>query len=52
MVGIFISRISRGRTIGQVINASLMGPVLFTFVWFGVFGGAGLRMERKAVFDG
>jgi choline-glycine betaine transporter len=37
---------------GQVINASLTGPVLFTFVWFAVFGGAGLKMERAAVIDG
>ena len=51
-VGIFIARISRGRTLGQVINASLTGPVLFTFVWFSIFGGAGLRLERAAVLDG
>ena len=35
-----------------MINASLTGPVLFTFVWFAVFGGAGLKMERAAVIDG
>ena len=24
------------------------GPVLYGFIWFSVFGGAGLRMERQA----
>ncbi|EKX31187.1 hypothetical protein GUITHDRAFT_91255 [Guillardia theta CCMP2712] len=51
-VGMFIARISKGRTIKEVINASLTGPVLFTMVWFAVFGGAGLRMERLAIRDG
>jgi hypothetical protein len=51
-VGIFIARISKGRTIGQVINASITGPVVWTFLWFGVFGGAGLRYERAAILDG
>merc|ERR1719183_2690346 len=51
-VGVFIARISRGRTIGEVITASMSGPVLYTFIWFSVFGGAGLRMERAAIIDG
>jgi choline-glycine betaine transporter len=51
-VGIFMARISVGRTIGQVINASITGPVLWTFLWFGIFGGAGLRYERAAILDG
>jgi len=51
-VGMFIGKISKGRTVGEVIHASLAGPVLFTLMWFAVFGGAGLRMERQALEDG
>jgi len=47
-VGMFVSRISRGRTIREVINYSLTGPVLYTITWFAVFGGAGLRSDRRA----
>eukprot|EP00892_Ulva_mutabilis_P009687 jgi/Ulvmu1/7090/UM033_0151.1 len=47
-VGMFIAKISRGRTVRQVILGSLMGPALYTFVWFAMFGSAGLRMERQA----
>merc|ERR1719238_2098401 len=47
-VGMFLARISRGRTIREVVNYSLTAPVLYEVLWFGCFGGAGLRMDRKA----
>lgn len=47
-VGMFIAKISRGRTIRQFINATLTAPVAFSILWFTVFGGAGLKMERDA----
>ena len=47
-VGMFIARISRGRTIKQFINYTMTLPVIYTFMWFCIFGGAGLRMERDA----
>ena len=47
-VGMFIAKISRGRTIRQFINATLTAPVGFSILWFSIFGGVGLRMERNA----
>ncbi|MBK1731856.1 BCCT family transporter [Thiococcus pfennigii] len=44
-VGVFVARISRGRTIGEFILAVLLVPVLVTFVWLAVFGGTGLSQE-------
>jgi glycine betaine transporter len=43
-VGIFIARISKGRTIKELILGSLLVPVLFTIFWFSVFGGAALTL--------
>jgi glycine betaine transporter len=43
-VGIFIARISRGRTIKELVLGSLLVPVLFTAFWFSVFGGAALTL--------
>ena len=43
-VGIFIARISRGRTIKELVLCSLLVPVLFTAFWFSVFGGAALTL--------
>lgn len=37
-VGIFIARISRGRTIRQFVLGALGAPLLFTLIWFSVFG--------------
>jgi len=37
-VGIFIARISRGRTIREFILTILILPALITFLWFSVFG--------------
>jgi len=47
-VGMFIAKISRGRTIKEFINATLTAPIFYTFLWLTIFGGAGLRMERSA----
>jgi len=47
-VGTFFAIISKGRTIREFIHGTLIFPVLYEFVWFVVFGGAGLKMERAA----
>ncbi|MEX0385967.1 BCCT family transporter [Spiribacter onubensis] len=44
-VGIFIARISRGRTIREFIIGVLALPTLFVFAWLTVFGGTALYME-------
>ncbi len=41
-VGIFIARISRGRTIREFLAGVILVPTLFSIFWFGVFGGLGL----------
>jgi len=44
-VGIFIARISKGRTIQQFLLGVMSVPVVFTFLWFSVFGGSALFQE-------
>jgi choline/glycine/proline betaine transport protein len=44
-VGIFIARISKGRTIRQFVAGALGAPLLFTVVWFSVFGLAAMDLE-------
>jgi choline/glycine/proline betaine transport protein len=44
-VGMFVARISRGRTIREFILGVLLVPTAVTFVWFSVFGGSALHME-------
>ncbi len=44
-VGIFIARISRGRTIREFIVGALALPSLFVFLWMATFGGTALHFE-------
>jgi glycine betaine transporter len=44
-VGLFIARVSRGRTIREFILGTVMAPTLAAFVWFSVFGGTALNQE-------
>lgn len=41
-VGVFIARISRGRTIREFITGVLLAPTIFSFIWFAVFGTTGM----------
>lgn len=44
-VGLFIARVSRGRTIREFILGTVLAPSLAAFVWFSVFGGTALNLE-------
>ncbi len=44
-VGIFIARISRGRTIREFVLGVIFVPTLFSLFWFAIFGGTGLYEE-------
>lgn len=46
-VGIFIARISRGRTIREFVTGVLGLPVMFSLLWFGAFGTAAFNIERN-----
>ncbi len=43
-VGLFIAKISRGRTIRQFVFGVMFVPTMFTFLWFSVFGDTALHM--------
>lgn len=44
-VGMFIARISRGRTIREFVAGVLLVPVLFTFLWMTVFGNTAIAFD-------
>ncbi|KUM38764.1 BCCT family transporter [Pseudomonas sp. EpS/L25] len=49
-VGMFIARISRGRTIRQFVTGVLLVPSLVSVVWFVIFGGAAIDAMRVGAF--
>ena len=50
-VGLFIARISRGRTIREYVLGVLLIPTAATFIWISVFGDTALYLERAASID-
>lgn len=43
-VGIFVARISRGRTIREFVLGVMFAPSLFTLVWFSIFGWSAMQI--------
>ncbi len=48
-VGLFIARISKGRTIREYIIAVLLVPSLFNFLWMTVFGSSAVWLDKFKV---
>ncbi|MFP4533823.1 MAG: BCCT family transporter [Desulfobacterales bacterium] len=48
-VGMFIARISKGRTVREFVLSVLIIPSLLTFLWITAFGGSALYIEMKNV---
>jgi choline/glycine/proline betaine transport protein len=46
-VGLFIARISRGRTVREYVMSVLIVPALLTFLWITAFGGSALWLELR-----
>ncbi|MDZ7754243.1 MAG: BCCT family transporter [Gammaproteobacteria bacterium] len=46
-VGVFISRISKGRTIREFIAAAMLVPTVVVFFWFSVMGGTAIRLYEQ-----
>jgi glycine betaine transporter len=44
-VGVFIARVSRGRTIREFILGTVLAPTLAAALWFSIFGGTALNLE-------
>ncbi|NPD05435.1 BCCT family transporter [Nocardioides sp. zg-1308] len=50
-VGMFVARISRGRTIREFIVGVVAAPTGFGFLWFAVVGGTGIELQRSGRAD-
>ncbi|TDA87889.1 BCCT family transporter, partial [Halomonas marinisediminis] len=51
-VGMFIARISRGRTIRQFVGGVILVPSTVSLIWFAVFGGSAIRLEESGQLKG
>ncbi|MBJ8347557.1 BCCT family transporter [Antrihabitans sp. YC2-6] len=46
-VGMFLARISRGRTIRQFVIGVILVPSVVSLLWFSIFGGAAIGQQRE-----
>ena len=50
-VGMFIARISKGRTVRELILGVVFMPSLLSFMWMAVFGGAAINLQLNGIVD-
>ncbi len=50
-VGMFIARISKGRTIRQFVIYVILVPSLVSFVWFAILGGSAINLQLNEGWD-
>jgi choline/glycine/proline betaine transport protein len=50
-VGMFIARISKGRTVREFLFGVVLIPTLLSFVWMSVFGSTALYLQSSGVTD-
>src|SRR6056297_2179582 len=48
-VGMFIARISKGRTVKQFVLGVLIVPSIITFLWMSAFGGSAINLEMSGI---
>ncbi|MDG5749684.1 BCCT family transporter [Qipengyuania sp. XHP0211] len=51
-VGMFIARISRGRTVREYVFGVVLVPSLMCFVWMAIVGGTAINLELSGVAGG
>lgn len=51
-VGLFLARISKGRTIREFILGAVIAPAMVCFIWFTLLGGTAIDLEMQGVANG
>jgi choline/carnitine/betaine transport len=51
-VGMFIARISRGRTIRQFVGGVIIVPSVVSLIWFAIFGGTAMHLKAAGALKG
>lgn len=51
-VGVFLARISKGRTVREYVLGAIVIPAFMCFVWFAIVGGTAIDLELRGVADG
>ena len=44
-VGLFLTKLAKGRTIREFVLVNMIAPTIFLIAWFGIFGSSAIQME-------
>ena len=50
-VGMFVARISKGRTVRELLFGVIFLPTVLCFLWFAVFGGSAIHLQLNGIRD-
>ena len=51
LIGLFLSRLARGRTVRQFILMNIFAPSIFCAVWISIWGGCAVYFQHTGIFD-
>lgn len=51
-VGVFLARISKGRTVREYVLGAIVIPAIMCFVWFAIVGGTAIDLELSGAANG
>lgn len=51
IIGMFLSRMAKGRTLREFILVNVLAPSIFCIVWIAVFGGTAINLQVSGKFD-
>ncbi len=51
IIGMFLSRMAKGRTLRQFILVNVLAPSIFCMIWIAMFGGVAINMQVSGTFD-
>ncbi|EGO65584.1 BCCT family transporter [Acetonema longum] len=51
VIGMFLSRLAKGRTVRQFVLVSVVVPSIFCMMWIGIFGSMTLSLQTKGVLN-
>lgn len=51
VIGMFLSRLAKGRTVKEFILVNVLAPSLFCCVWIAIFGGMTIQLQSSGTLD-
>ncbi|NMW85741.1 choline transporter [Peptoniphilus sp. AGMB00490] len=51
VMGMFLSRLAKGRTVREFTLVNVLAPSIFCMVWIGIFGGMTINLQQSGTLD-